>query len=441
MEGREISEKKALKNKRLKRFAIAIGAIMLATLLFLAGWFAMWFSLGKNARGFLWAVKTAKRHFYKDITEEEIYEEVFDSLTDALDPYSQYFAKEEHEAELDRTAGKSAGYGFSLYDEGSVPVVYSLSGNSPAELAGVRNGMYVTGFGAAGGELSSGTRQDVSDFLDKADGPVVFRCGYERDGSDAQDYTFEYGAYRVSYCLYRDMGGAYRFDPNDLGSMIDLHDPLEGADADTAYIRFDRFYGTAAEEFEACLALMKERGRKDLIIDLRGNGGGYLNVFSEISAHLLKNAQGNRPIVATARYRNGSELVYRAPANDYDKYFTEDSEVYIIANENTASASECLIGALVTYGTLGPDPYSHIYLRANGGAAKTYGKGIMQSTYTDSAGNALKLTVAQIFWPDGTSIHGKGVTEEDGAKTLAGRTIFAGEDTILRAMLLDIAGA
>ena len=89
MEGREISEKKALKNKRLKRFAIAIGAIMLATLLFLAGWFAMWFSLGKNARGFLWAVKTAKRHFYKDITEEEIYEEVFDSLTDALDPYSQ----------------------------------------------------------------------------------------------------------------------------------------------------------------------------------------------------------------------------------------------------------------------------------------------------------------------------------------------------------------
>ncbi len=422
------------KMKKWKKWAIAVGAVACALALFGLGWLGMWLSLGKNTRALLWAVKTAENNYYQDITEDDIYGGFFDSFTDTLDPYSGYYPKKEYGEVLDRNAGKSAGYGFSVYEEGSTahPFLYSVTGNSPAERAGLRNGMYIFAIGESEETLKAASKEGITALLDGAEGPVVFRCGYARDGSDAKNYTFEYAEYRVSYCLYRDMGGSYRFDPTDLSKKIDLGDPLAGADMDTAYIRFDRFYGTAPEEFAACLALMKERGRKNLIIDLRGNGGGYLDDFCEIASHLLKDAEEERPVVAKARYRDGGEYIYRAPRNDYDKYFSEESEVYVIANESTASASECLIGALVSYGTL---PYDHIFLRANGGKARTYGKGIMQSTYTDSAGNALKLTVAELFWPNGTSIHGKGVTEADGAIPLSGGTIFVEEDGILREVL------
>ena len=430
----EVAPSEGKKKKKREKLAVAFVAVVVAAAFFTLGWFSMQLTLGKNARALLWAVKTAEKNYYRDIAEEDLYGGFFDSFTDTLDPYSGYYPKKEYGEVLDRNAGKSAGYGFSLSESGSAahPFLYSVTGNSPAERAGLRNGMYVFAFGESEETLKAGTRQEITAFLDDAEGPVVFRSGYSSDGSDAKNYTFEYGSYRVSYCLYRDMGGSYRFDPTDLSKTIDLGDPLEGADTDTAYIRFDRFYGTAAEEFVSCLQLMKERGRKTLIIDLRGNGGGYLDVFCEIASHLLKEAKEARPVVATARYRDGSEYVYRAPENDYAEYFGENSEVYVIANENTASASESLIGALVSYGTLS---YDHIFLRENGGKARTYGKGIMQSTYTDSAGNALKLTVAELFWPNGTSIHGKGVTEADGAIPLAGRTNFVEEDAILQNVL------
>lgn len=230
------------------------------------------------------------------------------------------------------------------------------------------------------------------------------------------------------------MDGSFRFDPNDLNVLNELGEPLEGAGENTAYIRLEKFYGKAAEEFEAYLKLMKERGRSDLILDLRGNGGGYLTVFCNIAAHLI-NAEEKRPVAATARYRDGSESTFYTPASDYSAYFGENAKIRILADEDTASASECLIGALVSYGTVG---YGDIFLHeAGNGAARTYGKGIMQSTYTDSAGNALKLTVAEIFWPNGTSIHGKGVTKEDGAVGIVADTFFTAQNDAMLAQTLQ----
>ncbi len=89
----------------------------------------------------------------------------------------------------------------------------------------------------------------------------------------------------------------------------------------------------------------------------------------------------------------------------------------MLANYNTASASECLLGAMLDYGTIG---YGDIYLSEIDGVARTYGKGIMQTTYYDyDGGYANKLTTAQIYWPlSDTCIHGRGILPEDGANTV-----------------------
>lgn len=100
-----------------------------------------------------------------------------------------------------------------------------------------------------------------------------------------------------------------------------------------------------------------------------------------------------------------------------------------MADENTASASECLIGAMVDYGAIS---YGDIYLRkTDDGTAHSYGKGVMQSTYVTLQGDAFRLTTAQIFWPNGKTIHGVGVTEGDGANAVEAPLLPEGKDLFL----------
>ena len=115
-----------------------------------------------------------------------------------------------------------------------------------------------------------------------------------------------------------------------------------------------------------------------------------------------------------AKYKDKEEN-FKASHNVYGEYFGSDSHIYILADDGSASASECLIGAMVDYGAVS---FGDICLMERNGVAKTYGKGIMQTTYYLGAKlDAVKLTTAEICWPvSGRSIHGRGVLPEDGTK-------------------------
>ena len=122
--------------------------------------------------------------------------------------------------------------------------------------------------------------------------------------------------------------------------------------------------------------------------------------------------------MAKAVDRNGKEYVFNAKSNLYDDYFSAGSKVYVLADSGTASASECLMGCMLDYGCI---DYENICLSYRQGKAKTYGKGIMQTTRTRYlwTSEAIKLTTATICWPlSGTCIHGVGITDENGAKTV-----------------------
>ena len=424
------SKEDAPRTKEKGRRALAVICCLLAALLFFTmGWFGHYLSLGGRVRSLLWAVDTAEQNFLGGVTEEELFEKFFGDL--ALDPYSEYYTREEYEAVYSRHEGKRADYGFNFFAAGEDLHIARITGNSPADRAGIEGGMYVLAFGADAEHLQTGGYDDFRTLLNSS-GEVTVRCGFDEGGSDAALYTLSrpQTPYRAASCLYRDGEGALRFVGDGKASA----GALEGIPADTAYLRIDEFYGTAAEETAAALAAMKARGKKNLILDLRNNGGGYLSVFQKIAACFLRDAAEERPVVAVSREKSGRETVWRAPANRFSEFFGDDAKIYVLANENTASASECLIGALVAYNAV---PYGHIYLRAETG--KTYGKGIMQSTYSDAEGNRLKLTNAQMYWPDGvTTIHGRGVTLADGAVAVEASVYPAAQDEFLRAVYADI---
>lgn len=410
---------------------LAAGGVILAVIFFFIGWAARWYSIDRQARALLWAVETAQKNYYKEVSRDDLYTTFFEGLS--LDPYSEYYTKEAYEEVSRAQGGEGSDAGLSLTTETSGAIrVFRTRGNSPSERAGILAGMYILAFGSSEAELSTGNTEALTAFVSATKGDFVLRCGFDPAGTDAENYTVRRADYRIAACLYRDGEHALRYLNAEKSTYEAPIGPLEGLPEAACYLRIDEFFGTAEEEVAYFLNYMRSHGKRELILDLRSNGGGYLHIFQGIAQYFLRSAAEQMPIVATARYRDGHQEIYRA-RNRFSEYFSDGVKIRILADERTASASECLIGALVSYDAVS---YGDIYLR-KGTEARTYGKGIMQSSFTDPAGNVLKLTVAEIFWPDGTSIHGKGVTEADGAIAIEA-PLLPGEEDIFLTQVLEM---
>ncbi|MGN1052574.1 MAG: S41 family peptidase, partial [Candidatus Scatosoma sp.] len=258
---------------------------------------------------------------------------------------------------------------------------------------------------------------------------------YPYGESDARVVKVYKAEFIENYVFYRSDVSSYVYLGEDAEETV-KGEPLASLPADAAYIRLTQFNGNAAKEFDAAMARFKADGKKRLVLDLRENGGGDLDVLRSIASYFCKNSDKSRPAVAKAVDREGKEYSFKATDNLYDEYFGADSKAYVLADANTASASECLIGCMLDYGCI---DYNNICLSYRNGEAKTYGKGIMQTTRTRYlwTSEAIKLTTARICWPlSGTCIHGTGVTEADGTHTTAENYAPDGEITAALAALL-----
>ncbi len=431
-----MSEGAAVSMPRGRKIALAVGAVVLALLFFLIGWLSHYYSLSQEERTLLWIFDRVENDYYKKLTDEER-EAYYDGIFDAAMPdiFSTYFTPEEFRKLQTEREGSNADTGFSVFTDGEDLRVFLVQGNSPAELAGLKSGMKIYRFGKDADSLRSGNYEDLVAFVRSNRGSFCMECGYSEE--DKAVYAdLESKEYLASYCSYADSESsfAFRTKTDDRGrqtlALTDTGVPMSGLDEKTAYLRFSEFGGNAAEELVICLKNMRDRGRKNLILDLRCNGGGYLEILQSVCAHLLRNAEGSNPVVATAKYRSGRKTEFRATGNDFSQYFAADSKITVLADENSASASECLIGALIDYGTIG---YDDIYLRNDApGTGRSYGKGVMQSAYLAANGGGLRLTSAEIFWPKGKSIHGVGVTEAgDHANGITAPMVRGAEDAFL----------
>ena len=208
----------------------------------------------------------------------------------------------------------------------------------------------------------------------------------------------------------------------------------------TAYIKLSQFYGNAANEVGYLISKFNEENKSKLILDLRNNGGGYVSVMQNMAGYFLSGGDYSREAMI-AEYKNGGKSVFGWRNYPAESALKEETEVYVLANSNTASASEALIGVLVSYGVLEYEniilsDYTENYLSwvgANAKTERTYGKGIMQTTFkNDFTGEAFKLTTARILWPNGKCIHNVGLTTADGCRTAPADWTATANDEELR---------
>lgn len=415
----QFQNQSAPKRKKRVKWGKILLTVGIAAVSFGCGILATWTSLDPEIRTLLTVKDKIQEDYYQEVTDEEFYKAIFGGINDnLLDPYSQYMTPEEFSAAVSDLEGNRIGIGLVFTTSAVDPLrITRVCGNSPAEEAGILAGERVIGYGKTESALTVATTFEAfSAFLSEYGEKEEFLLKLQ-SGENERLVTVYKGAYVENYVFYRTNDSSYVFTGEYANDLTKKGEPLACLDDDTAYIRLVQFTGNAAEEFDVAMSQFKKDGKKHLILDLRGNGGGYLDTMQSIASYFCKSATVAEPVVAVADFGD-KRTQYYAYGNWYYDYFTEESQIYLLADAYSASASECLIGCMIDYGAIS---FENICLAEREGVAKTYGKGIMQETQLVNLlkQDAITLTTAEIRWPlSNRSIHGRGVLPEDGAKTV-----------------------
>lgn len=410
-------------NGKAGKILFSVFAASLAVLCFFGGFLTSQLTLDKELRTLTRLKSTIQKEYYQNVTDEAFYDAVFDGVNDyLLDDYSKYMTADEYAQKQSEAQGNKSGLGLVFLTETGAGkaqlLITRVCGNSPAEKAGILAGEYVVGFGATEQTLQASEKFDeFSTFLNGYETGETFALRL-RSGENERTVFIAKAEYVESYVFYRTREKAFRFTGDKAGELVESGTPLPSLPVDAAYIRLTQFNGEAVKEFKQAMDLFKQHGKKNLVLDLRENGGGFLHIMQSIASYFCKNSKENKPLVAIADYGEREENYY-ADGNYYAKYFGADSRICVLADSATASASEALMGCMLDYGAIS---YGDICLSERSGEAKTYGKGIMQTTFPFGIihSDAVKLTTAKILWGlSKNCIHGRGIVAADGTKVVA----------------------
>lgn len=339
---------------------------------------------------------------YRAVTDKDI----LTAIASGIDEYSAYYTKEEYQALTVKDGGIQNGIGISF--TGDSLVIRRVAKNSPAQLSGIKGGDIITG-AKRHDEQDKTSFNDFDDMFKYLSGIKVGESIvlFVQRGSDTLEFMLTSRNYLESYVSYFDNEIEYSFVEEN-GMLVGKefsHNGIPTLDDQTAYIQLTSFKENAKNEIQKAFELMKNRGKTKLIFDLRDNGGGYMKVLTDVASYFIYNDGKSVNTVAISRGKNSVE-VYSTIKNCFNPSI---EKISVLANDGTASASECLIGAMLYYG----DAFSLDTLvieRGDNGKETTYGKGIMQTTYKLLDGSAFKLTTAKVYWPDNaTCIQNKGI--------------------------------
>ena len=297
-----------------------------------------------------------------EISTDKLEEGVYAGLIYGLgDVYSRYYTKDEYEQESVTTEGSYVGIGVAMqkYTAGGVQIVECYKG-STAEEAGIKVDDVVTAIN--GEDITDTELQDVVSMIkDNEDKDVVLTV--QRKGEDTQEITVKVSNVEL---------------PSVFGEMLDKN---------TGYIQITEFKGVTVEQYEAVFADLKEQGMERLVVDLRDNPGGLLNVVCDILRDILPEG-----LIVYTEDKNGNRSEETCDGKN-----PLDMPLAVLVNGNSASASEIFAGAVKDYG-IGTIV-----------GTTTYGKGVVQSIRQLSDGSAVKLTIANYYTPKGNSINKTGI--------------------------------
>ena len=297
-----------------------------------------------------------------EISTDKLEEGVYAGLIYGLeDVYSRYYTKDEYEQEAVTTEGSYVGIGVAMqkYTAGGVQIVECYKG-STAEEAGIKVDDVITAIN--GEDITDTELQDVVSMIkDNEDKDVVLTV--QRKGEDTQEITVKVSNVEL---------------PSVFGEMLDEN---------TGYIQITEFKGVTVEQYEEVFADLKEQGMERLVVDLRDNPGGLLNVVCDILRDILPEG-----LIVYTEDKNGNRSEETCDGKN-----PLDMPLAVLVNGNSASASEIFAGAVKDYG-IGTIV-----------GTTTYGKGVVQSIRQLSDGSAVKLTIANYYTPKGNSINKTGI--------------------------------
>lgn len=402
------NKEKPKSKKKIVFISLILSAIIICS--FLLGYLISYICMDPTLKDLYQVFSIANQHYYGKVeSTEEDFANVL--IREALDEYSAYYNPSSYLDVKNNASGQYSGVGVNFSNGDNKTVVFSVSGNSPADKAGLKAGDILRGgIDKNGEEWTFSDRQDVIDFFNSMKVNETFTLHVERTGEfTLQAFTLKKEEYVKTYVEYLDSENKMKFMSREEGAQpektIIPTMTSEITDSKVAYIKILSFEGDMVGQFKKALEYMKESGRSKLMLDLRNNGGGYMTVLTEVCSLLVKDENSNNPIITYVKEKGERYRTYASASTNFPSHVTEIS---VLANDRTASASEALMGAMLHYGTLTID---NLVIEKNSeGVARTYGKGIMQTTYRLSSGGAFKLTTAKLYWPDmQTCIQGKGI--------------------------------
>jgi carboxyl-terminal processing protease len=300
------------------------------------------------------------KEYVDPIEKEKLMEETIDDMLHKLDPHSNYIPAQDLKAMNEQMSGKFGGVGIRFALIRDTLCVTNVIANSPAFRSGLKAGDRII---AVDGKSITGKKTKNDDIMGKLKGDP---------GTDVRVTLFSNNKKR-SVKITRDYIPLYSIV---CAQMIDK---------ETGYIRLESFTQTSEEEFRMAAKKLLGQGMKKLIFDLRENPGGLLTAAIAITDEFLG---GSSKIVSV----KGKNKAQNQIALSHPGGLLENTKAVVLLNENSASASEIVAGALQDND------------RALIVGRRSFGKGLVQRDFQLKDNSNLRLTIARYYTPSGRCI-------------------------------------
>lgn len=304
--------------------------------------------------------------YYVEDYDKELAEELmYTGLVAGVgDPYTYYLSADSLAEQVEKNSGHFVGIGVEIYagDDGYI-VVSSVTPGGPAEAAGILAEDKITE--VDGESITGKTAADVSALVKGEEGTDVTLTIFRESTGEVLEKTVTRQDIQVQTVSWRMM------------------------DDNIGYISITNFRENTHNQFKEALDTLEAEGMEKLVLDLRNNTGGLVKSAHEIGEELLPEG-----IMVYTMDKEGN----REDTLCDDVY--NDVPMVVLVNGNSASAAEILAGAIQDTG------------RGELIGTTTFGKGLVQRLFTLPDGSGLNVTIQKYYTPNGTSIHGVGITPD-----------------------------
>ena len=306
-------------------------------------------------------VNYISQEYVDTVNQKKLVESTIEDMLHQLDPHSAYIPAEDLQAMNEPLEGNFDGIGVEFHvQQDTIMVVTAVSGG-PSDQLGIRSGdriVKVDGKNVAGIHI---TNTQVTQMLRGPSGTKVKVGIYRRGNPNLVEYSITRGKIPVFSV--------------DVGYMLDDK---------TGYIKVSHFAERTYEEYLDAFSKLTDKGLQSLILDLRGNPGGYLKTAIQIADEFLPDG---KLIVYTQGHARPKETF-----KSTSRGFFENGKLIVLIDEGSASASEIVSGAVQDWD------------RATVVGRRSFGKGLVQEQSNFPDGSAIRLTIARYYTPTGRSI-------------------------------------